>query len=207
MNHRLACRAMVAGCITAVAVSFGGSTVAGAEEGAHGGHKHGAHRHKEFQDLKNPVEPTPQNLAAGMDAFKLHCAGCHGEDGKGTPAGRSLDPPAANLAAGQWKHGSTDGELFHLITNGSRGTAMPAWKATLSDENRWTLVNFIKSLSKAAPVYTCPMHEDVRSSSPGTCSKCGMNLEPVKTGLAKPAVDGKAPEVDAGPGDHGKHHH
>jgi len=28
--------------------------------------------------------------------------------------------------------------------------------------------------------YTCPMHPEVRSSSPGNCSKCGMRLVPVK---------------------------
>ena len=29
-------------------------------------------------------------------------------------------------------------------------------------------------------VYTCPMHPDVRQSEPGTCPKCGMQLERVK---------------------------
>ena len=28
-------------------------------------------------------------------------------------------------------------------------------------------------------VYTCPMHPDIRQSSPGSCPKCGMALEPV----------------------------
>ena len=27
--------------------------------------------------------------------------------------------------------------------------------------------------------YTCPMHPEIRSSSPGTCPKCGMKLVPV----------------------------
>ena len=26
-------------------------------------------------------------------------------------------------------------------------------------------------------VYTCPMHPDVRQTEPGTCPKCGMELE------------------------------
>ncbi len=29
----------------------------------------------------------------------------------------------------------------------------------------------------SAAVYTCPMHPEVRSSEPGRCPKCGMNLE------------------------------
>jgi len=28
-------------------------------------------------------------------------------------------------------------------------------------------------------MYTCPMHPEVRQQSPGTCPKCGMNLERV----------------------------
>jgi hypothetical protein len=40
----------------------------------------------------------------------------------------------------------------------------------------------------AAPVYTCPMHPEVREPKPGSCPKCGMTLE-----LASPAlpVEGK----------------
>jgi hypothetical protein len=29
--------------------------------------------------------------------------------------------------------------------------------------------------------YTCPMHADVTSDKPGTCTKCGMNLKQTKT--------------------------
>ena len=32
----------------------------------------------------------------------------------------------------------------------------------------------------ASAVYTCPMHPDVTSSSPGRCAKCGMDLVPKK---------------------------
>ncbi len=42
------------------------------------------------------------------------------------------------------------------------------------------------NLSAAAPgatTYTCPMHPEVRQSSPGACPKCGMTLVPT-TGAA-----------------------
>lgn len=38
---------------------------------------------------------------------------------------------------------------------------------------------------KAAPVYSCPMHPEVRSDKPGRCPKCGMPLE-----LEKPKTGG-----------------
>ena len=36
------------------------------------------------------------------------------------------------------------------------------------------------SKEPAATVYTCPMHPEVTSSSPGKCPKCGMTLVPKK---------------------------
>jgi Cu+-exporting ATPase len=33
--------------------------------------------------------------------------------------------------------------------------------------------------------YDCPMHPDVKSFTPGTCSKCGMNLEQRKANSVK----------------------
>jgi hypothetical protein len=40
---------------------------------------------------------------------------------------------------------------------------------------------------KAAVLYTCPMHPEVISSTPGKCPKCGMKLVPAK---AKAPPDG-----------------
>ncbi len=37
----------------------------------------------------------------------------------------------------------------------------------------------------AATVFSCPMHPEVRSNSPGKCPKCGMNLEPLPNGEPK----------------------
>ncbi len=41
--------------------------------------------------------------------------------------------------------------------------------------------------SAAAPatVFSCPMHPEIRSATPGKCPKCGMNLEPTPSGAAK----------------------
>jgi hypothetical protein len=41
----------------------------------------------------------------------------------------------------------TDAQLFEWITNGFPGSQMPAFRATLSDTDRWHLVNFIRTLA------------------------------------------------------------
>ncbi len=41
------------------------------------------------------------------------------------------------------------------------------------------------------PVYTCPMHAEIRQSAPGACPRCGMALE-----LVAPTLDeGENPEL------------
>jgi putative copper resistance protein D len=43
--------------------------------------------------------------------------------------------------------GHTDGQLYYWISEGFQGTAMPAFKDTLSDEERWNAVNFIRTFA------------------------------------------------------------
>jgi mono/diheme cytochrome c family protein len=45
-------------------------------------------------------------------------------------------------------HGNSDGEIYHVITDGVKGTAMKGFRKELSDEMRWHLVNYITSLRK-----------------------------------------------------------
>jgi len=42
----------------------------------------------------------------------------------------------------------------------------------------------------AGDAYSCPMHPDVRSATPGKCAKCGMALETAKPVMAPPAATG-----------------
>jgi len=148
-------------------------------EMGHSEHMKGMHQHKEFQKAKNPVEKTPKSLYEGRILYEKNCASCHGKRGNGdTPAGKALKPPAADFTDNVWKHGATDGEIFHVISEGVPGTGMTAWKNTLTEEERWKLVNFIKCFQEMdKAVYQCPMHPEVKSNLPDRCTKCGMYLE------------------------------
>lgn len=108
-----------------------------AEASDHASHPH---VHKKYAQLKNPVAMTGKSIQAGKIVFEKHCVACHGKDARG-----GIGP---NLADEQWIHGPSDGEIFHVISDGVAGTSMKGFKGVLSEEMRWHLVNYIRSSGK-----------------------------------------------------------
>jgi len=98
--------------------------------------------------IQNPVPSSPESIAAGKQAFNRYCANCHGLNAEGSP-GNDLTPEAPDLTDKQWKHGSTDGEIFNSIKNGiGPEFNMGAFGDQLKDEDVWRVVNYIRSLAK-----------------------------------------------------------
>ncbi len=97
----------------------------------------------EFAGRVNPLGASAASAGAGL--FATNCASCHGPEGRGDgPASAALRPAPTNLAAiGQ---AAADDVLFWRIRSGVPGTAMPAWRGILSDEQIWQIVAFIRSL-------------------------------------------------------------
>ena len=96
----------------------------------------------------NPLPNNPEVLAEARAHWADHCAACHSNDGSGdTLLGKRTYPPAPDmrLAATQQM---TDGELFYVIQNGIRLTAMPAWGggSAHDEQDSWKLVHFIRHL-------------------------------------------------------------
>jgi mono/diheme cytochrome c family protein len=96
----------------------------------------------------NPVPASAESIAAGASLFADNCAPCHGAEGRGDgPLGRSLSPQPSDLSLHTAPGLHTDGRLYLWITDGFPGSAMPAYRELLSDEQRWRLVNFIRTLA------------------------------------------------------------
>jgi cbb3-type cytochrome c oxidase subunit III len=107
----------------------------------------GAHQHPDAAKMKNPVAMSPESIAAGQKVFAQNCASCHGEGGKGDgKMGAELKPPPSNLADTDWKHGSSDGEIFVVIRDGVQKTAMKSFKSKLTPDQIWQVVNYVHSL-------------------------------------------------------------
>ena len=85
-----------------------------------------------------PVPNTPQMLVDARAHWADHCAVCHANDGSGdTIIGRRTYPPAPDMRLPDTQRLS-DGELFYIIENGVRLTAMPGWvrQRARSEERR-----------------------------------------------------------------------
>lgn len=93
------------------------------------------------QNEKNPLANDPNAAVAGARLYTQACQACHGGNASGSERG-----PA--LAAGAFKHGAKDGELFLNIRNGIQGTKMPAF-GRLEITQIWQIVAYLRSLSSA----------------------------------------------------------
>jgi Cu+-exporting ATPase len=55
------------------------------------------------------------------------------------------------------------------------------------------MVHPVTAPAGQGPIYTCPMHREVRQVGPGKCPKCGMALEPVEPVAAAPKTEWVCP--------------
>jgi len=109
----------------------------------------------EFASLTNPFADDSDALAAGQTIFVTNCAVCHGETGMGDgPAAETLDPKPATLADGEMMSMLSDGYLFWRVSKGGMtepyNSVMPAWEAGLTEDQRWQVISYVRSLSGEA---------------------------------------------------------
>jgi mono/diheme cytochrome c family protein len=86
------------------------------------------------------ASPGPDS-AASSATFRTKCAMCHGQDGGGSEAGKSMNVPDLRSQAVQKL---PDAELAQIISNGKGG--MPSFKNSLKEDQIRSLVAHIRSL-------------------------------------------------------------
>lgn len=86
---------------------------------------------------------SPERVERGHVAFGESCSYCHGENGAGGATGAPGLQGRTDLSAA---------DIFATISNGriSGMNIMPAWGDSLSEEQRWALVAYIRSMAGAA---------------------------------------------------------
>src|SRR5262245_25411910 len=97
------------------------------------------------ESQEEPSAGRKKTIELGQKIAKINCQTCHGVNGKGDGAAAvALNPKPADWTSSTVQS-ETDGELFWKISNG-RGP-MPPWKH-LSENDRWAVIRYIRSLKK-----------------------------------------------------------
>ena len=107
----------------------------------------------EKRNAQNPIPLSPKVIQESLAHFADHSATCHANDGSGqTPIGKNVYPKAPDLRLTNTQS-MMDGEIFWVIHNGIRFTAMPAWGEgdPAEDKDSWKLVHFIRHLPQLTP--------------------------------------------------------
>jgi cytochrome c553 len=110
-------------------------------------------KHHVFIDNKSQKNPLPSNAETwndGKEAFSHYCVACHGMDGQntGVPFVDHISPPIPSLASDEVQQ-YTDGQLKWILDNGIRPSGMPGSKGTLSDDELWSIIVFLRHLPPA----------------------------------------------------------
>jgi putative copper export protein/mono/diheme cytochrome c family protein len=101
----------------------------------------------------SPTDFAAASIVRGQALYGPNCAGCHGADGRGDgPAAGGLRIRPADLTMPHlWDH--SDGELFWWLSHGmddpEGGLAMPGFAASLSESDRWALIDYIRARNAA----------------------------------------------------------
>jgi mono/diheme cytochrome c family protein len=102
--------------------------------------------------IANPVAADATAIATGKALFTTICFVCHGDEGKGDGINApSLERQPADLSSADVQK-QTDGALFWKISEGN--PPMLTFKDVLSEEQRWQLVHFLRTLAADRPAVT-----------------------------------------------------
>ncbi len=108
------------------------------------------------------VSSSEENIRKGKELFVDRCSECHGEAGHGdankvlrTDWGERVWPRDLTKPW-TYRRGSEEKEIFTRISTGIPGTPMPSFadpenKKGLTEEERWHVVNYVRSIQKESP--------------------------------------------------------
>ena len=102
----------------------------------------------EARQRQNPLQSSAHVLEAARPLYTENCERCHGVTGKGNgPESARQYPSPSDLTDTQRMNALTDGAIFYQISEGRR--PMPSFKRRMTEDQRWQLVQLIRSFAKA----------------------------------------------------------
>ncbi len=106
--------------------------------------------------IPRPPPFTPQLAEKGKEVWnRAQCASCHGATGKAdVPTATSLRDDwgfpitPRDFTSGPLKVGEAPEDLYRAFMTGLNGTPMPSYVDTLTPDDAWALVAFVRSLRR-----------------------------------------------------------
>ena len=103
---------------------------------------------QDAKERKNPFNPADVNLTLTKQLYIDHCSNCHGDTGKGDGSEAMMyDPTPSDLTDPARMNKLSDGEIYYQITEGRK--PMPSFRKRLTEDQRWQMVIFVRSLAAA----------------------------------------------------------
>lgn len=101
-----------------------------------------------YKTKKNPHADDASLLRLGRTAYGKHCRSCHGRIGQGDgPMAAQLETFPGDFTKKAWQEKYNDGEIYYMSIVGR--DEMPNFEKTITDEEeRWAIVNLIRSLKE-----------------------------------------------------------
>jgi mono/diheme cytochrome c family protein len=93
---------------------------------------------------KNPIASSPDSVKRGANLYAVYCTPCHGPAGKGDGLVATKFVPPPDLTNPDLQKSRTDGYWQSYLSVG--GAVMPSYGEALSADERWHVVNFLRSL-------------------------------------------------------------
>ena len=99
-----------------------------------------------YLNMKNPTD-AKVDLNIGKQLYSKHCKSCHGAEGYGDgPKAEDQDGDLGDFSTAEFQ-AQTDGALFYKTTSGRND--MPEYvKKMPDDEDRWLVVNYMRTLAE-----------------------------------------------------------
>ncbi len=167
----------------------------------HAGDAHGAHHHHAEQSQETVAEAMCcSNKTASSPASSVSepaalaprdcCSGAVAAPGTGNPT-ELKDPVCGMTVSPRSPHVlEHEGKPVYFCSAGCKAK-FAADPANYTKPISSPVANPVAQEAVAGPVYTCPMHPEIRQDHPGSCPKCGMALEPEMPSLE----DDESPEL------------
>jgi mono/diheme cytochrome c family protein len=147
-------------------------------------------------------------IEQGADLYQASCSGCHGEQGTGDgPQAAALSTPPGDLANQEYMAQKSTANLYEAITAGV-ALGMPAFADQLSEDERWALATYIRSLTMGAYLGTekialdgtaVPTQDNVASATSDEVGTTSVEATPLaEASLAMGGISGSVVNASGG---------